>query len=143
MTNSISLSSDLETVFLIEERQVVAFPLLSKNGILIGTLNNQLVAATNTDSISKSGSVESVDVARSQIQFYYSDRFKQAFIIIIDIDASKNPQTSSAPNIQTRALSYNLAIENLIIRRTENKVNLFRVPKKVISNDEKFKPFQS
>ena len=55
MTNSISLSSDLETVFLIEEKQVVAFPLLSKNGILIGSINKQLVAATNQAPITKAG----------------------------------------------------------------------------------------
>ena len=82
-------------------------------------------------------------MAKSQIQFYYSDRFEQAFIIIIDIDASKDPTPSTIPKFQTRGLSYNLAIENLILRRTENKINIFRVPKELISDNEEFEPFES
>ncbi len=145
MTNSISLSSDLNTLFLIEESQVVAFPLVSKQGILIGNIQGQLVAATNKNAIDKKTvKIETVETDKSQIQFYYSDSLKQAFIIIIDIDANKGPNDS--PNFNYRALTYNLAKENIVIRKSENKIFLFRIPQlRTITKDsvEPFRPFTS
>jgi len=130
MTNSISLSSDLNTLFLIEESQVVAFPLFSRQGVLIGSLQNQLVAATNKDAINKNlTTVESVETAKSQIQFYYSDKLEQAFIIIIDIQANKNTD-SDAPDFNYRALTYDLKKENLVIKKTEDKILMYRISRR-------------
>jgi len=141
MTNSISLSSDLNTLFLIEESQVVAFPLFAKQGILIGTLQNQLVAATNKTTIDKTtAKVDVVDPTKSQIQFYYSSKLERAFIIIIDIMAERS---SGAPDFGYRALDYNLIKENIVIRKTEENILIYRVPhRKVIVRDE-FTPFEN
>jgi len=140
MTNSISLSSDLNTLFLIEESQVVAFPLYSKQGILIGSIQNQLVAATNKVIIDKSSSsVDSIEISKSQIQFYYSDKLKQAFIIIIDIQANKN--APDVPGFNYRALTYDLKQENIVIRKTEERILIFRVPQRRVIVKDDLQPF--
>lgn len=126
MTNSISFSSDLETLFLIEEHQVVAFPLESKRGVVIGRVQGQLIAATQKDLKDKKNvKIDFVDMTKSQVQFYYSDKEGTAFIIIIDIDADKSPTTSAS--YRYRALTYNFSNENLIIKRSNNRLNLIRV----------------
>ncbi len=141
MTNSISLSSDLNTLFLIEESQVVAFPLYSKQGVLIGSIQNQLVAATNKASIDKNTvKVDIVETSKSQIQFYYSDKVKQAFIIIIDIMAEKG---ADAPNFSYRAHTYNLLKENIVIKKTEDKILLYRVPQRAVIVKDELTPFSS
>jgi len=139
MTNSISLSSDLNTLFLIEESQVVAFPLFAKQGILIGSLQNQLVAATNKDAFDKNiVKVDIIEITKSQIQFYYSEKLEQAFIIIIDIMAERG---SDAPDFGYRALTYDLAKENIVLRRTEETVLLYRVPKRAFIIKDEITPF--
>lgn len=141
MTNSISLSSDLNTLFLIEESQVVAFPLYSKQGVLIGSIQNQLVAATNKASIDKNTvKVDIVETSKSQIQFYYSDKVKQAFIIIIDIMAEKG---ADAPSFGYRAHTYNLLKENIVIKKTEDKILLYRVPQRAVIVKDELTPFSS
>lgn len=126
MTNSISFSSDLETLFLIEEHQVVAFPLESKRGVVIGRVQGQLVAATQKDIKDKKNvKIDLVDMGKSQVQFYYSDRQQTAFIIIIDIQADKGPNPKTSYNY--RALTYNFSSENLIIKRSNNRLHLIRV----------------
>ncbi len=49
MLNSITLSSDMETLYLIDNGRAIPFKLSSPKGILIGTLGNQLVVATAVD----------------------------------------------------------------------------------------------
>ena len=142
MTNSISLSSDLNTLFLIEESQVVAFPLFAKQGILIGAIQNQLVAATNKNAIDKNTTtVESVETAKSQIQFYYSDKLKQAFIIIIDIQASKQDPGGDAPDFNYRALTFDLQKENIVIRKTEERILIYRVSQRRVIIQDDLVPF--
>lgn len=139
MTNSISLSSDLNTLFLIEESQVVAFPLYSKQGVLIGSIQNQLVAATNKATIDKNiVKVDIVETSRSQIQFYYSDKVKKAFIIIIDIMAEKGVDE---PNFGYRAHTYNLNKENIVIRKTEDNIFLYRMPQRTVIVKDQLAPF--
>ena len=126
MTNSISFSSDLETLFLIEEQQVVAFPLESKRGVVIGRMQGQLIAATQKDIKDKKNvKIDFVDMKKSQVQFYYSDQQKTAFIIIIDIQLDKSPNPKASYNY--RALTYDFSNENLIIKRSNNRLHLIRV----------------
>ena len=128
MTNSISFSSDLQTLFLIEEHQVVAFPLESKHGVVIGIVQGQLVAATQKDLNGyRNVKIETVNMDEAQVQFFYSDREKKAFIIIIDIDADKSP-TGGTKSYKYRAFTYSLTRENLIIKKSANRITLIRVP---------------
>lgn len=46
MVNTLTLSSDMETLYLIDNGRAIAFPLNSKDGILIGTLKGQITVAT-------------------------------------------------------------------------------------------------
>lgn len=49
MLNTITLSSDMETLYLIDNKRSIEFPLNTKEGILIGTINGQIsvVSAIN------------------------------------------------------------------------------------------------
>lgn len=47
MVNSITLSSDSERLYLIEEKQVLTFDLSQHKGVLISNVENQLVAASS------------------------------------------------------------------------------------------------
>ena len=46
MLNTITLSSDLETLYLIDNNRAIEFPLNSKKGILIGSLNGQITVVS-------------------------------------------------------------------------------------------------
>ena len=50
MLNSITLSSDMEVLYLIDNGRAIPFKLSAAKGILIGTLGKQLVVATAVDS---------------------------------------------------------------------------------------------
>ena len=46
MVNNICLSTDMNTLYLIDDERAIRFPLNQRSGILIGTLRGQLTAAT-------------------------------------------------------------------------------------------------
>ncbi|HKK78164.1 MAG TPA: hypothetical protein VJ933_00990 [Phaeodactylibacter sp.] len=46
MVNNICLSTDMKTLYLIDDGRAISFPLDQRSGILIGTLQGQLTAAT-------------------------------------------------------------------------------------------------
>jgi hypothetical protein len=46
MVNNICLSTDMKTLYLIDDGRAISFPLDQRSGILIGTLRGQLTAAT-------------------------------------------------------------------------------------------------
>ncbi len=52
MLNSITLSSDQETVFLIDNGEAIAFPLDEDNGVLIGLMGGQLSVVSAPDNTS-------------------------------------------------------------------------------------------
>ena len=129
MTNSVSFSSELNTLFLIEETQVVAFPLASKKGILVSKVEDQLVAATFQGTIIKRQTkVIQIETDKSQIQFYYSNQLDQAFIIIIDAEFDKD---TNPGNYTYRNLNYDLNRFTLVIKRVENKLTFYSFPKKI------------
>jgi hypothetical protein len=49
MLNSLSLSSDMSTLFLIDNGRAIAFKLDDPHGVIIGKLGNQLAAVTGVD----------------------------------------------------------------------------------------------
>lgn len=46
MINTITLSSDMKTLFLIDDGRAVGFPIDTDNGVLIGSIRGQIVVAT-------------------------------------------------------------------------------------------------
>ncbi|MCB0568136.1 MAG: hypothetical protein KDC66_00155 [Phaeodactylibacter sp.] len=46
MVNTIAVSTDMETLYLIDDNRAIAFPLLGTKGIIIGLLDGQLTVAT-------------------------------------------------------------------------------------------------
>ena len=46
MVNSITLSTDQDILYLIDDGRCIEFPLKSKNGILVGTIRGQITVAT-------------------------------------------------------------------------------------------------
>ena len=134
MVNSISFSSGLNTLFLIEETQVVAFPLASKKGVMVTKAEDQLVAATFNGLINKRKTkVTNIDTAKSQVQFYYSDQYRQAFLIIIDVEFDKGPNNTD--EYKYRTFNYDLDKTTLVFKRVENKLTIFSFAKQVAAPD--------
>ncbi|NJL75469.1 MAG: hypothetical protein HC892_11005 [Saprospiraceae bacterium] len=52
MTNTITLSSDMNTLYLIDDERVIPFDLTNSKGVLIGVLKGQITVAT-ADGITK------------------------------------------------------------------------------------------
>ncbi len=128
MTNSITFSSDLDKLFLVEESQVVSFPLSGKKGVVIGKIHGQLIAASaNSKMLSLARKPTVIELETAQIQFYYSTQFEQAFIIIIEIDFNKT-KGIQGNNYKTRSLFYNLNKENLLVKKEKGKMMLYKVP---------------
>lgn len=56
MVNTLTLSSDMETLYLIDNGRAIAFPLNIKDGVLIGTLKGQITVATGFKMPDENGS---------------------------------------------------------------------------------------
>lgn len=65
MLNSISLSSDMKTLYLIDNGRAIAFDLTAPQGVLIGKLGDQLVVAT-----ANNASLEKEEGRNAQVKRY-------------------------------------------------------------------------
>ena len=155
MLNTITLSSDLETLYLIDNNRAIEFPLNSKKGILIGSLNGQItvVSAINppkeeddapigdgdgnlqnpVGTLAKSkGAVlnpKTVIISPKKDQFtnFYNGKNQVLGLIgIIDIDASIAEPESSEPLL----FMYDLNDSVINVRKVGNSVVFKRTTRK-------------
>ena len=155
MLNTITLSSDLETLYLIDNNRAIEFPLNSKKGILIGSLNGQItvVSAINppkeeddapigdgdgnlqnpvgTLTKSKGGVLnpKTVIISPKKDQFtnFYNGKNQVLGLIgIVDIDASIAEPESSEPLL----FMYDLNDSVINVRKVGNSVVFKRTTRK-------------
>ena len=71
MLNSLSLSSDMSTLYLIDNGRAIAFQLDEPNGVIIGRLGNQLAAVTGADKfeVLEMASTPGPDAARTKSMY--------------------------------------------------------------------------
>lgn len=61
MVNNITFSTEMDTLYLIDNDRAIPFPLDNKKGIIIGVLKGQLTVATDFEAPSNAGRIELVD----------------------------------------------------------------------------------
>lgn len=151
MINSITLSSDMETLHLIDNGRSISFPLNSKMGILVGTLNGQITVVsshlgpeemdategdgpTEEDTDTPTGLAKAATIPKlvristvnSQItSFYNKDIGVLGMIGASDIDFSLTQPERLKPIIQI----FNLNTTVVNIRRKGNNLEIFSTKK--------------
>ncbi|WP_367388921.1 hypothetical protein [Lewinella sp. LCG006] len=111
MLNSISLSSDMKTLYLIDNGRAIPFDLTVPEGVLVGLLGDQLVVATGTTVPvpqevplpTVEGAIEDTEVARTRpVEKTYT--FK----------AGENSQYTVSYNAKNKALSI-IGVDDVVI----------------------------
>ena len=149
MVNTITLSSDMETLYLIDNGRAIEFDLSSSKGILVGTLNGQLTVATapngssdgNDDSGMETatapptsgggtGSRGSVKVSVKNSQWtatYYIKSQSLYFIGATEIDIGEPAARGDEPT--PKVFAFNLRENVINIFRIGNAIGIDVVPK--------------
>jgi hypothetical protein len=128
MINTITLSPDMDKLFLIEEKQVLSFALTHKNGILITQAGGQITAATGSGATPAGTKVYEYVLNKRQLQVAFSVAFNKAFIIIIE-DIDFNLGEEKAQEHKTVAKDFSMKKSNLLLKRVENKLLVYLLPK--------------
>lgn len=113
MVNTLTLSSDMETLYLIDNDRAIPFPLTNIRGILIGTLKGQISvvsavkAPQNTDIDAKP---LKLSIANNQWTLFYNEEHSVLAVIgATDID------TSLAENTEIKTQIHTFKIEERVV----------------------------
>ncbi len=134
MVNTLTLSTEMDTLYLIDNGRAIAFP-LEGNGVLIGTLKGQITVATAIDRpaeekpaedtsglVSRGTGGKSVKLPVSesvQWTFVFSKRFEKLFAIgATDIDISLRASGSASANCELT--EFDLASYVIYLRKVKN-----------------------
>ncbi len=137
MVNSVSFSSDMKTLYLIDNGRAIEFPIDSKRGILIGTLKGQITVVTGLmgqeDASPGTGDDPSLAVAARPAEpvklstegnqytaFYNPDNEIMAIIGVTDIDIS----ISSPEDAGCDHYVFDLKDKTLRVRRIGNALEI-------------------
>lgn len=125
MTNTITLSSDMENIILIDDGKACTHNLSHANGLIVGTLRGQIVAGT-AESLPEAAEILqtitlSLDTERWTI---YYDRPKKTLNVIGATDIDLGLVGDNEP--PTKAMVYRLSIGGnpVHIRRSGNTITL-------------------
>lgn len=119
MTNSICLSSDMNTLFLIDNGRAIAFDLNSPQGILVGVVKGQLVAVTAIRPLDEQLGADKVSALSFPIKdsqytmTYNADNNIAFFIGATELESSIT--AGQNPNVKIESL--NLGQQAIHIRR--------------------------
>jgi hypothetical protein len=125
MINTVAFSPDLSHLFVVEESQVVSFPLTHPRGLIISKVQNQITAATApTKLILKNAKVIDLNPTKYSWQINYSNIYKSLFIIGVgDIDFNAQIEATQA-KYKTVFTQYDLEKNDLYLRRVENSLTV-------------------
>ena len=145
MVNTITLSSDMKSLYLIDNGRAIEFNLTSSKGILVGTLNGQLTVATAADGSATDDKSEAtappnngdnngrkgIKVATKNSQWtatYYATTQSLFFIGAIEIDLDE-PNARGEDDPKPKAFGFNLKENVINIRRIGNAIGIEVLPK--------------
>ncbi len=145
MINTVAFSSDMRTLFLIDEGRAFSFSLDSDNGVYVGLVKGQVTAVSTIDDSSSSekrGKVLKLTTAGAQWTIFYNRR-RQSLAIIgatdidssligaTDIDSSMaaGPEDGYVELEKVKAYLFNLKENVVNIRRVGNAIELTAVGK--------------
>ena len=128
MTNSICLSSDMNTLFLIDNGRAIAFDLNNANGILVGVVKGQLVAVTAIRPLDEQLGQDKINslsfpIKDSQYTMMYNEDNNVVFFIgATEIDGSLT--VGQAPAVKIESL--NLGEQAIHIRKKGSDIIIQR-----------------
>lgn len=120
MTNSISFSSDMTKLYLIDNDRCVSFDLTKPNGVLVGLIKDQVAVVTAATSIpdtvpGKTVNNITLSTKDSQYTVVYNDSHTTMFVIgATDIDSAI---TAGDNEPKTRIKSINLSQGAVNVKR--------------------------
>lgn len=128
MTNSITFSSDSERLYLIEEKQVLTFELNQHKAVLVGIVENQLIAASANlpDKKSKNKLIQ-LPVDKKNWQILYKASKKTLIIIGVD-DLEFNLQGDTLATPDCGVYGIDLRKNNVLVNKTNQTINVYVVP---------------
>ncbi len=131
MVNSVTLSSDMTKLYVIDNGRAIVFDLEAKNGVILGTLDGQITAATalppaagteesgaNNPAASRAVKSFKVDVSKGQwTLFFIRDKTTLGVIGAVDIDFGV---TGAAPATECKFELFNVGVNTLNIKKAGN-----------------------
>ena len=136
MVNTVSLSSDMQSLFLIDEGRAFAFPLDAVKGVYVGTLKGQISAATALDPATdesneaKKGKTLKLTTTKSQWTLAYYRKSEVLGIIgATDIDSSLRPGGDTYVDAPSKAYLFDLKLYIVNIKRVGNAMEITTLEK--------------
>lgn len=146
MVNTVSLSSDMQSLFLIDEGRAFAFPLDAVKGVYVGTLKGQISAATALDPATdesneaKKGKTLKLTTTKSQWTLAYYRKSEVLGIIgatdidssligATDIDSSLRPGGDTYVDAPSKAYLFDLKLYIVNIKRVGNALEITTLEK--------------
>ncbi len=129
MVNSITVSSDMSTLYLIDNGRSIDFPFNNPRGVLIGSLKGQLSVATAIEppSAEENTAAKTIKLPTENAQwtmFYHIDDSTLAIVGATDIDFAKPEPTPPVCNQNFFDLESNV----VRIRRIGNAIEVSSRP---------------
>ena len=149
MVNTITFSTDMEKLYLIDNGRAIEFDLADK-GVLVGTLNGQISVATafefpksddgttgasdgGTEIPARVGGVKSVKLKTEKTVWsgaYHKDRRVLSFIGAVEIEI-RNPDGDREYDYQPELHFFELDSNTLHVRRKKDNVFVLAMPKEL------------
>ncbi|NUQ25431.1 MAG: hypothetical protein HUU34_15905 [Saprospiraceae bacterium] len=146
MVNTVAFSTDMRTLFLIDEGRAFSFPLDSEKGVYIGVLKGQITAVstidTDSSSSEKRGKVLKLTTTGAQWTAFYNRRsLSLAIIGATDIDSSligatdidssmaQGPEDGYVELEKLKAYLFSLKNHVVNIRRIGNSIEVVSMEK--------------
>ena len=139
MSNTITLSTDMNTLYLIDDERAIPFDLTGK-GAIIGTLGGQVTVISATSSKTLASKVTGKEqrkefpIKNNQWTVNYNEEYGVMHVIgVFEIDSFiSNPVDGGKCN----KVGYELEKQIVTIRRVGDSLEVRSMVKKVVSNDK-------
>lgn len=137
MSNTITLSTDMNTLYLIDDERAIPFDLNNGKGVLIGTMLGQVTVVTANGKLEQEAVIKKLDstknnlpVKGNQWTVMYNEEVQAMYVIgALDIESGIQ-EPNSTP---CKKLLYNLGKQVVSIRREGNNLAVAGFPKTKLS----------
>lgn len=124
LSNTVAISSDMESLYIIDTGKVLEFNLSHPNGILIGTLRGQVIAATADKLPADSEIINKVVLPLQGMQwttFYHRPAQTLNVIGATDIDLS----FSESSDVKAQLHRLTIGVNPVHVRRIGNQIVIY------------------
>ncbi|HMO39018.1 MAG TPA: hypothetical protein PKC76_15250 [Saprospiraceae bacterium] len=130
--NTLALSPDMNVLYLIESGRVIPYSLFALGGVMIGTLQGQIVVTTalTAPPDSKINTVILSTIAQSWMVSFLPKQSRISVIGVTDIDLGIKEEESPFRSLVAKGVSVNIKSDTLNIRRSESSLIFTVIPAK-------------